>query len=49
MLAAISSRAVKMDWAVMPRTRRLAAWARASWAGSLMSPLRPSMVLRKVA
>src|SRR5713226_9122132 len=35
MLAAISSSAVKMDWAAMPRTRRRAGWARASWAGSL--------------
>ena len=40
MLAAMSSKAVKMDWAAMPRTRRRAGWARASWAGSLMSPLR---------
>jgi hypothetical protein len=49
MFAATSSSAVKMDWAAMPRTRRLAGWARASWAGSLTRPLRPSMVLRKVA
>src|SRR5271165_1825894 len=49
MLAAIRSSAVKMDWAAMPRTRRRAGWARASWAGSLTRPLRPSMVLRKVA
>src|ERR1035441_2205733 len=39
MLAAISSRAVKTDWAAMPRTRRRAGWARASWAGALVRPL----------
>ena len=35
MLAAISSSAVKTDWAAMPRTRRRAGWARAWWAVSL--------------